>query len=88
MSDFLLGMSTRHIAIQIMLRFQKMFVTNSQLPGRLSLNIMRKCDGKQMRKLVIKNCCMLYPLYALCTYSALGLNASNLRISFVLSTDL
>ena len=40
-----------------------------------------------MKKPVMKNCRALYSLYVLCTYSALGLNSSNVRISFVLSTD-
>ena len=38
-----------------------------------------------MRERVMKNC---HALYVLCTYSALGLNGSNVRISFVLSTGI
>ena len=41
-----------------------------------------------MRKPVMENCRDLCALYVLCTYSALGLNGSNVRISFVLSTDI
>jgi hypothetical protein len=38
-----------------------------------------------MKEPVMKKCS---PLYVFCTYSALGLNGSNVRISFALSTDI